>query len=320
MAPETVKFYAVDQNNDPILGVLVRVFDAAGANFITQDTTVDVGGDAVAEVTLDGDDPPIEYTIRLSKTGVAFDGSLGSDSKSPQLVEIYSPAAGSPTGTNDFNIQGETFTRPVAVDPRLCRASGFFKNAVGKPLAYLDIKLVNQFKPAVVDGNAVLGERIDLRSDEDGYIEVDLYRGGIYLAWVDSVQTAEMDPSSAISFSREMVIPDQSSANLIDLLFPVVSEVTFDPDPVSLAVGADVEVEVEVKASDGRVLTGTALEDVVYTSADPTIASISVTATALTIHGEAAGTTEITAVRKDQTVVVIPNTGIEGSPLSVTVV
>jgi hypothetical protein len=319
MAAETVKFYLTDQDTDPILGVLVRVFDATGTTFITQDTTVDVGGDAVAEVTLDGDDPPNQYTVRLSKTGVAFDGSLGDDSKSPQLIEIYSPPANAPTGKNDFDIRGETFTRPVSSDARLCRASGFFKNAAGQPLPNLDIKFINQFKPTIVDGNAVMGERVEVRTDADGYVEFDLYRNGEYLAWVQSIQAADDDPASAISFSREVVVPDTTSVNLIDLLFPIVAEITFSEDPVTLAVDEEKEITAVVKATDGRTLTGTACEDVLYEIADSAVASLRIEADKLTIRGEAAGSTEVTATRQDQTIVVIPSATITGSPLAVTV-
>lgn len=306
MAAETVKFYLTDQNTDPILGALVRVFDAAGAVFQTQDFTVDVAGDAVAEVTLDGDDPPNDYTIRLSKTGVAFDGSLGDDSKSPQLIEIYSPPAAAPTGKNDFDLRGETFTRPVATDPRLCRASGHFKDGAGRPLPGLDIKMINQFKPAIVDGDAIMGERLDLRTDEDGYCQLDLYRGGEYRAWVQSIQAAEDDPTGAIVFPREVVVPDASSANLVDLLFPIVATVAYTPTTVSIAVGGEQEVTVVVTASDGRVLSGYAPDDVLWEIEDTSVATLQCNEDTLTIIGNAAGTTQLVATRKDQTIVTVP--------------
>jgi len=304
--PETVKFYLTDQNTDPILGVLVRVFDAAGAVFQTQDVTVDVAGDAVAEVTLNGDTVPISYTIRMSKTGVAFDGSLGNDSKSPQLIDVYSPAAGAPTGKNDFDIQGETFTLPAAIDARLCRASGFFKDASGRPLVGLDIKIVNQFRPAVVDGFAIMGERLDLRTDENGYAQVDLYRGGEYCAWVQSVQTAMADPEGAIVFPRDVVVPDQTSINLVDLLFPVVGTVGYTPASVSVAVDGEQEVTVVVTGTDKRVLAGIAPSDVIYTVDDPTIAVVRLGADTVTIVGLTAGSTQLTATRKDLTIVTVP--------------
>jgi len=317
MAAETVKFYVTDQSANPILGVLVRVFDSTGTTFITQDYTVDVGGDAVAEVTLDGDDPPIDYTIRMSKTGVAFDGSLGDDSKSPQLVSIYSPPAAAPTGKNDFDIQGETFERPTATDPYLCRCSGFFRDASGRPLPNLDIFLINKFMPAIVEGDAVLGERLDLRTDEDGYLEVDLYRNGEYDAFVQSIQAS--DCSNATVFLREIVVPDRSSVSIIDLLLPVVSEITWDPAVPSVAAGDTLDLVPVVKASDFRELTGTASEDVLYEVEDEDIATISVEAERIVVTGVAPGSTNIVVTRRDQTIVKIPDPGITGSPLAITV-
>jgi uncharacterized protein YjdB len=316
MAAETVKFYVTDQILGPILGVLVRVFDETGTTFITQDYTVDVGGDAVAEVTLDGNDPPNNYTIRMSKTGVAFDGSLGDDSKSPQLIAIYSPPAAAPTGKNDFNIQGETFERPTATDPNLCRCSGFFRDGSGRALPNLDIFLINKFLPAIVEDAAVLGERLDMRTDEDGYLEVDLFRGGEYSAYVQSIQAASC---GGMVFLREIVVPDRSSANIADLLLPVVSEVTWDPAAPSVAAGDTLDLTPTVKASDYRELEGTANEDVMYEVEDESVATISVQADKIVVTGVAAGSTNIIVTRRDQTIVKIPDPGIVGSPLAITV-
>lgn len=317
MASETVKIYAWDQNSDPLDGVLVRVFDATGTTFIAQNTTALVGAEAIAEFTLDGDDPPIQYTIRLSKTGVGFDGALGDQYKTPQLIDIYSPPANSPTGTNDFDVKGETFERPAATDPRLCRCSGFFKDGAGRPLPNLDLFFINQFRPAIVDGDAVLGERLDARTDADGYLELDLYRGGIYEVYVQSVQAATADDGGA--FTRELHVPDQTSYNLICLLFPVVGEVSWTPTTVSLAVGESLDLVPLVKGTDQRELSGTGHEDVDYEIADESVATISVETDKIVVTGQSAGTTELTVTRKDQTVVVIPDSQIAGSPLTITV-
>lgn len=317
MAIETVKIYAWDQNNNALEGVLVRVFDATGTTFIAQNTTALVGADAIAEFSLDGDDPAIQYTIRLSKTGVAFDGALGDQYKTPQLIDIYTPPANSPTGTNDFDVKGETFERPIATDPRLCRCSGFFKDAAGRPLANLDLSFINQFRPAIVDGDAVLGERLEGRTDADGYFEVDLYRGGIYEVYVQSVQAATADDGGA--FTRELHVPDEASYNLIYLLFPVVGEVVWSPATVSLAVGATLELVPLITGTDKRELTGTAREDVEYEVADTAVATILVEADKITVTGQAVGSTELLVTRKDQTIVMIPDAGITGSPLAITV-
>jgi hypothetical protein len=317
MASEVVKIYAWDQNDDALVGVLVRVFDDTGTTFIAQNTTALVGSDAVAEFTLDGDDPPNSYTIRMSKTGVGFDVALGDQYKTPQLIEVWSPAASSPTGTNDFDVKGETFAMPVAIDARLCRASGFFKDATGRPLPGLDISLINDFKPAIVDGYGVLGSKVQIRTDDDGYVEVDLYRGGEYRAMVQSLQAAEEDTTGAIVFDRELVVPDQASVSIIDLLFPVVDEVTWSP--VSLAVGESVDLIPVVIGSDARTLEGTACEDVLYEMADTDVATVSALADRLVITGVSSGSTELMATRRDQTVVFIPDAGITGSPLAITV-
>ena len=124
MAIETVRVYTVDENTDPLEGVLVRAYDD-GDVYQTENTTALVGGESYCELSLDGDDPPNTYTIRMSKTGVAFSGALGDDNKTPQSIDVYSPPAASPTGTNWFTVQGQTFSLPTATDPRMCRCSGY---------------------------------------------------------------------------------------------------------------------------------------------------------------------------------------------------
>lgn len=313
-SPETVKIYAVDENGDPLVGVLVRAYDVTGTDLITQQVTS--GDDAVAELTLDGDNPAISYTIRMSKNGVAFDGSLGDSSKSPQLITVLSP----PTQANSFDVVGETFTRPVATDPRLCRCSGFFVDISGRPLPNLEITFINEFSPSVVDGNAVMSSELAFKTDGDGYLEVDLFRNGIYNAWVPGVEASQSDVgNTAVASPRRMVIPDRNSANLPDLLFPVVVGVDFGVPSVSLAVLAQRSLTPVVTASDGRTLLGTAEGDVLYTVDDPSIAGISTSATQVFLVGIAAGSTQLRAVRRDLSIVKIPAQPLTGQPITITV-
>jgi len=313
--PEVVTFNVSDQDNNPIAGVLIRVYDAIGAVLFTQQYT-DVHG--VAEVTLLGDNPAIPYTIRMSKTGVAFDGSLGNASKTPLLITVFSPPSAVPGG-NSFEIEGETFTRPVSPDLRLCRCSGFFKDITGKPLPGLEIKFINEFGPTVVDGYAVLGEGVNYITDQYGYCCIDLYRNGQYMAWVSGVQAADGDSEHALGFPRNMVIPDQGSANLVSLLFPVVSNVDISPNPIALGLNQTINPSVVVTADDGRTLLGTACEDVYYDVLDKSIVGISVTLAKLSLVGVNPGTTQLTAVRKDQTIVKIPGTNLLPSPVIIVV-
>lgn len=309
MASETVRIFVVDQQTPtpaPIENVLVRVFDATGAIFIAQDYT-DVNG--IADFTLDGGDPPNEYQIRLSKTGIAFDGSLGDDSKSPQLIEIWTPATSSPSSTNDFTVRGQTFSRPVATDLRLCRASGFFRRADGHPYPNLDLIFTPRFKPAIVDGHSVMWGDIHTRTDKDGYLEIDLYRGGEYAVEVETLEDCQ----------RDIVIPDATSINLIDLLFPVVAQVTFDLQSLALLSGESVDVVPTVLASDLRELVSPAGDDVIYTIADPTVASVVLGDGKIVVTALQPGTTQLDVSRKDATIVVIPNTGIVYAPILITV-
>lgn len=312
MADVTVRVFVIDEQTPtpgPVEGVLVRVFDATGTTFITQDVTTLVGNDAIADFTLPGSDPAIEYQIRLSKVGVAFDGLLGADSKSPQLVQVYDPPAAAPSGTNDFTVQGQTYHRPAATNPRLCRASGFFKRGDGQPYPWLDLMFVPVFKPTIVDDAGVIGSTITGRTDAEGYFEIDLYRGGIYHVTMEGLEDVP----------REVEVPDASSINLIDLLFPVVASVVFDPVSANLAVGESVEITPTVLGSDGRVLDGTAIADVLYTIEDTAVAAVQVKTDSIIVTAIASGATTVEVERADTSVVLIPDTGIAYTPFAITV-
>jgi len=317
MAVETVRIYTIDENDDPLEGVLVRFYDSVDA-FVTQQYSSLVGADAYAEVGLDGADPtPIDYTIRLSKTGVAFDGALGDDSKTPQAISVYSPPGAVPPTSNGFTVRGQTFTRPVATDPRLCRCSGFFRDGMGRPLANLDVHLISlcqnvdqsPMSPLIVDGDAVLqGGAIVMRTDSNGYIQFDLYRTGAYGVLLQGFETD----------LRRILVPDASSVNVVELLFPVVTSITFDPDPLTMSVDDVVDVDVTVLSTDGQELD-IADGDVLFTSSDTSVATIQIVDSKLRVVGVGAGVAEITAARADTSIVTLPEEPTTYAPLSVTV-
>lgn len=314
-APETVRVYSQDENGDPLAGVLVRFFDALDT-FVTQQLTSVVGSEAYAEVTLDGDSPPIDYTIRLQKTGASFDGTLGDDSKTPQAISVYSPAALSPTGTNYFEVQGQTYSRPASPDPRMCRCSGYFVDHRGLPLKNLEMHFIavcfneNQptWNPLVVDGKGVLSTNIYTRTDARGYMEIDLFRTGQYQVLVQGIETS----------TRIVSIPDQPSVNLLDLLFSVVREVTFSSNPVSIPESDYVDLDVTVKTSDGHELV-LSNNDVIFESQDLSVAVVQIVDNKLRVMGVGVGTTTVTARRADTSIVTIPSEPIVYTPLSVTV-
>ena len=146
------------------------------------------------------------------------------------------------------------------------------------------------------------------RTDSNGYIEIDLYRTGEYSVLIAGVETD----------LRRVLVPDSPSANLINLLFPVVSSVTFTPDPVALSVNGYVDVDVTILSSDGRVLN-ISDGDVLFTSNNSGVASVQVFNGKLRIMGVAPGATTVKAERADTSIVVIPTQPSVYSPLSVTV-
>lgn len=311
-APETVRIFTVDQQTPlpgALEGVLVRVFDSSGTTLITAATSALVGSDAIADFTVDGDDPAIEYIIRLFKAGVGFDGFLGDDNKTPQKISVWSPPASAPNGNNDFQVKGETFSLPTAVDAHLCRCSGFFKRADGLLYRNLDISFVPQFKPVIVDGYGVMPKTIESRTDEGGYLQIDLYRNGEYRAYVESLEDKP----------RCIVVPEVSSFSLVDLLFPKVGQVVFDPTSVSLDVGEAIDVIPTVTGTDLRELDGAAVTDVEYVVGDLGVATVSVLNDKLIVTGVSAGSTDVTVQRCDESIVVVPDADIVCTPLAITV-
>lgn len=287
----------------PVPGVVVRVFDGTGTTYITEATT-DINGDA--QFTLPGDPAPapIQYQLRFYVVG----GSI----KSPQLIEVFSPPGDSPTGTNDFGVEAHLRTLPEGTDPRLCRVSGIILGPDGRPRPGIDIHFVFLFNPIVASPDTVLGERVAVRSKRDGSVVVDLWRNACYLATVESHENIQ----------REVEVPDRASINIGDLLFPAVVAVGWLPAPApgwALSVGGTLDITPTITASDFRVLPGAALEDVLYTTDDPSVASVEVVnLNVIRIRGITAGTTQLRVARLDTSILRTPD-GISGVPVQIVV-
>lgn len=309
MADELVKIYTTDELGAALAGVMVRAYESTGVTLITQNQSSLVGSDAIAELTIPVTSSPREIQLRMSKTGVAFDGTLGDDSKTPQKADIYSPASGAPTGKNDFTVQGQTFTRPAATDPLLCRASGFVRDMRGITRKNMDMVFYSRGEPAIAGGDILDFSPVALRTDSDGYVQLDLYRGAKLTVMLQGIVD---DP-------RLIEVPDLPSVNIADLLFPRVGEVTFSPATLALAVGETKTVTPTVKTTDGRTLTGTAAGDVTYTIVDPTVATAGWADTELHITGVKAGSTTIIVRRVDDTIISSPTDTISHTPLTITV-
>jgi hypothetical protein len=293
MSYRNVDFNVTDSTPalNPIAGVVLRVYSVDGTTFYTE-TLTDAQGHGGFLL-----DDSVPYQLRLYKFQVSF--------TNPILFTIAAPPE-----VNVFDLQGTIFVPPTAMDARLCRASGFFRRGNGARAKNVDVHFIPKFKPLLLEGAAVLTERDVIRTDEQGYAQIDLIRCGQYDVTIQGME----------DMSRSISVPDAPSVSLPDLLFPVVSQIAFTPaGPYTVHVGTDLDITPTIIASDGEVLPGTAPGAVVWGTDDPSVAALLDNGTNLTLRAFKTGTTNLTAVRFDKTIVRYPDLGISGVPLAITV-
>lgn len=278
-----------DPAKTPVEGVVVRIFDSTGTTFITQGTS-DSAGKVLLNLLA-----PVTYQARIFKPKF----SLYPVQSFNVLEAPVAPLK------NEFNIVGHVYKPPEAVNPRLCRCSGFFLKPNGAPAPNHDIQFIAKFDPLLFEGDAMLKERVSGRTDERGYFEIDLVRFGLYDVTVEGFEDQ----------LRCITVPDYPSSNLPDLLFPVVDRVELDPPgPYAIGIGQANQLELtpSVWDSSGRKLPGTALVDVLWRVSDAAVAAIEATPEKLVLRGLAPGAAQLQALRADRSIVRIPNTPVLG--------
>lgn len=296
---EAVDVLVKDQDQLPVEGAVVRFYTANGSRVICQHTT-----DAAGQVHLLLPSPQV-VEVRVYKFSYSFTRVLLSIQDAPV--------------TNTFVIEGSHFIWPESKDARLCIASGFFRDVSGAPKSYQDLQFIADFSPFVLEGSAVVNERVAGRTDVNGYIEVSLIRHAIYAVTMEGFEDVVC----------RITVPDRSSVNLPYLLFPRVHQVvtggstSVTVPPVSVAKGSQVTLPLKVLTTDGRVLDNIST-DVVWTIEDTTIATIaSRTESQLVIYGAARGTTRLlgarTCAKSGSPPVYYPDTPIVGLPIGVNV-
>lgn len=274
-----------------IAGALVKIFDAAGAVAFVEGMTDGAGR---FECLL----PAQTYQIRCFKRQVSFGR--------PQLIEVLDPPA-----VNDFMVTGVLFDPPTSNDPRLCLASGFFRGPNGDPAANVTVHFIAKFDPVLLDGDAILSpERVQVRTDKEGFMRVTLIRYGEYDVTIQGFE----------DMLRTITVPDRSSVNLPDLLFPVVASIAFDPPgPYVLAVDQEISVTPTILTTSGEVLPGTATADVNWRSSDSNVLGVKAGSSILVLRGIGVGAADIVAERADTTIIRIPNAPLAGVPVPVAV-
>lgn len=292
MAFQTVDFYINDTTpqKNPVSGVTVKILSSNGS-IVFGLTTTDQYGHA-GFLLPDGQ----SYQARFFKFSVSF--------TNPQLFTVPAGQAAS------FNVAAELVNPPVPNDPRLCTAFGFFRDVTGAPQRNAEVQFIARFDPVWVDGAAVLKERKVIRSDRDGYCQVNLFRNAHY----DCTVVGEED------ITRKIRVPDQPNVNLADLIFPVVERVVTTPTgpAFSLSVGQEMQIGFLAYASDGECL-GSGVGDIIFSTSNQSVASYSIYKDGLTLIGVGVGQAEICMKRADRSIVRIPDCPIQGQPFIVTV-
>lgn len=275
---------------DPIEGVLVRVYSSNGAIFHTQGVTDATG---LAGFLLD----PATYQLRFYKQHVALPNPR-------YIVVVAAPVA---PATNIFDVTADLVMPPTPTDVRLCTAFGYFRKPDGSPAPNVDVHFIAKFKPILLDGDAILTPQLSARTDERGYMQINLIRFGKYDVTVQGIDDEQ----------RCITVPNTPNVNLPDLLLPVVDRITFDPPgPYALAVGEDLTVTPTILASDGNEV---GVDEVQWSSSDTAVLGVLPGGGVLVLRGLGTGTADIEAVRSNQTIIRIPDTPIEGVPLAATV-
>lgn len=286
-----VNVYVVDSTaaKNPVSGVIVRVFTQDGLTPITEAST---DADGLAAFLLA---TGFTYQLRYFKFQTIF--------SNPQYIQVQDPPV-----QNGFTVVCTPFTPPFSQDIRLCMAYGFFRTVTGAPAPNTDIQFISKFDPLIMDGAGVTNERQIARTDQSGYVQIPLIRLGQY-----SVIVAGME-----DLRRDIAVPDQPNVNLPDLIWPVVSQITFNPPgPFSVSIGTDLIVIPTLITSDEN--PDPRYWDVIWSTDDQTIAAVIPAAGTLALRGFQPGTCNLIAKRANNSIIKIPDPGILGIPQPITV-
>jgi len=294
-----VKVTLKDPSDDPIEGARIRFYTEADS-FITEVLT-DAAGEV--EIPLEGDpDPGRIYIIRVMAVGFIIENG------STQVIKVQDPLLIGTT--NVFDLVGEAPVVPSSSDPNMCLISGTFTNVSLGPLKRLRLRFMPKFTcldgkvtgvdphsiPAIVGGMQILNEYV-AETDEHGYLEVLLPRGGMF----DLDIHGYFKPT--VSTFYQLYVPDAASARLEDVLFPYVQSVDYDDYTVDLTVTETQELVLTVTGSNGLVIEPCLFQTFLeFSTPDPLVATVSMNDNGnLVVVGRGVGTTTIQVTRKENT-------------------
>lgn len=185
---ESVVITLVDtlHSDAPIEGARVNVWNSSGTTFLTFGNT---SSDGQLDVSLDAGD----YLFKFFKSGVSIDDET-----------ITVATTGS---VQNFTIEAESLSVAAPSSPTLCRIYADFVDQGGSAVADFIVSVTNLFDPSSSAGLSVVESHESYVSNSEGHVEFDVVIGAAVK--ISLVSTG---------LSRDLTIPDQTTANLFDLL------------------------------------------------------------------------------------------------------
>lgn len=270
-----------------------------------------VGTDnAVAGVFQTGEDGKASFLLPVGVYEVrAF--HFGTDFGPPRTIALLEEAPEADgTPINTYFLYGARFQPTDSLDPAICVAHGFFRTAGGLPAKNLDMQFTGKFTPMLVDGAAILPDKVVTKTNEKGWAFVPLLRGGIYHVVIEGAEDTV----------RTVYVPDARSWSLPDLLYPRIDRVVFTPSisAVTMRVGEQMTTGAEVYASDGRKLASTT-DDANWRVSDSSVLSMEVLSDRVVFRALKVGVAVVSVLRTDSSVPSLPAVAVGNTPVTVTV-
>lgn len=257
-------------------GVVVSLLDVTTSVVVSQTTTDSAG---LAGFTV----PDATYEVRMFKSGFR---SIVSQ------VEVIS------SEDNTFDLTVEDLTSlPSAVDSMLCRCTGKFVDFSNRPRAGVTFRVHAQPEagfeiPKIAGGSMVFEQTMEFKTDDNGLISIDLFRGGQF----NVVFAGEDDVIWNIQ------VPNVASANLIDLIHPYPTNLDWNhtdapSDAVTVSVNQTVTIRSTLTFSDYEQKTEGQDQWISFTNSDGNKMDLGFNSAQglVVIRGMAAGTAQVTA-------------------------
>tara|TARA_Y100000034_G_scaffold56324_1_gene68996 strand:- start:1292 stop:1963 length:672 start_codon:yes stop_codon:yes gene_type:complete len=144
-----------------------------------------------------------------------------------------------------YTITGTSISSSSSAEADMCRVSGYLKDLHGSAMVSSKITVRNLHIPAAVGADTlVINEHQAVRADGDGYLEFDLYQGATVRIEI---------PGRESDLIRTVVVPSESSIDLVALVFPYITEIEFDDgSDLDADVGESFTLDITTSMSDGE--------------------------------------------------------------------